>query len=338
MSDRIDRLLRERLARVADPTDDGDWKDVLRRSRRGSPRHRGHSHRAPLRLLLATPAAPTDERRRARRRLRGSGLVAVGATAVAAVVSINVLDSDAPGAGVIDRAVAAVTREDSVYHALQRGRATGSGLPKGGLTAYSESWHTTDGRVHAKTFAANGSRRGRLLEEFAGRRRPGRTSGQALRYDPRENTITESGFGRAPDADAVPDIDPFGDPGAQLRALQAQGRLRLAGTTHLGGKRAYRLVSDSTTRWRSFAFERVEYLVDSETYLPLSQRVAARVESERTYRLFTRYLVYERLPLDARSRAQLALDPHPGAECSRFAGDLTGDRDLGFPNPCPPSD
>jgi hypothetical protein len=131
---------------------------------------------------------------------------------------------------------------------------------------------------------------------------------------------------------------PFGDPGAQLGALQEQGRLRPAGTTRVGGRRANRLVSDSTTRWRSFDFERVEYLVDSETYLPLSQRVSARVGSEQTFRLFTRYLIYERLAPDARSRAQLDLDPHPGARCSRFAGDLRGDRGLGFPNPCPPSD
>jgi hypothetical protein len=281
-----------------------------------------------------------DQRRARWPRVRRRTLVAAGAvcSAVAAVAAINLLESGTPGgARVVEKAVAAVTSEDAVYHVRQRTRATGTGFPEGGQTAYSESWHTTDGRMHAKAFAANGSRRGRLLTEEAGRRRPGRTSGPALRYDPRENTITESGFGRAPDADAVPDIDPFGDPGAQLRALQEQGRLRLAGTTRVGGRHAYRLVSDSTTRWRSFTFERVEYLVDSETYLPLSQRVSARVDPERTYRLFTRYLVYERLPLDARSRAQLDLDPHPGAKCAPRAGNLK-DRALGFPNPCASSD
>jgi hypothetical protein len=296
---------------------------------------------ALLARLLATPAGPGTEERRARRpRLRRWALAAAGVacSAAAAFAAVNLVDSDGPGPGVIEKAVAAVTREDVVYHVLQRTHPTATGFPEGGQTVYSESWHTTDGRVHVKMFAADGSRRGRLLDELAGRRRPGRTSGPALRYDPRENTITESGFGRAPDADAVPDIDPFGDPGAQLRALQEQGRLRLAGTTRVGGRRAYRLVSDSTTRWRSFAFERVEYLVDSETYLPLSQRVSARVDSERTYKLFTRFLDYERLPLSEKNRAFLDLDPHPGAKCSRHAGELRGERGVGFSNPCPPPD
>jgi hypothetical protein len=192
--------------------------------------------------------------------------------------------------------------------------------------------------VHQKVFAASGERRGKLIGESAGQRRPGRTSGPALRYDPRENTILPSGFGRAPDAGEVPDIDPFADPGARLRELERQGRLRLADTTTFAGRRAFRLVSDSSTRWRGFAFERVEYLVDADTYLPLAERVLARVDSGRTYRLFTRYLVYERLPLDRRSRGQLDLDPHPGARCAPGAGELRGERALGFPNPCPPPD
>jgi hypothetical protein len=62
-------------------------------------------------------------------------------------------------------------------------------------------------------------------------------------------------------------------------------------------------VADSPTRWHSFTFEGIKYLV------------------------------YERLPFDGRSRAQLALDPHPGAKCAPEAGKLR-DRALGFPNPC----
>jgi hypothetical protein len=325
---RPDRDPMEMLA-AADPLRDGE---------RLTPEEEREAD-ALLTRLLVTPAGPGTEERRARRpRPRRWAFAAAGVacSAAAAFAAINLVDSDGPGPGVIEKAVAAVTRGDVVYHVLQRTQPTATGSPEGGQTVYTESWHTTDGRVHAKTFAADGSGRGRLLVEFAGRRRPGRTSGPALQYDPTENTITESGFGRAPDADAVPDIDPFGDPAAQLRALQEQGRLRLAGTTQVGGRRAYRLVSDSTTRWRSFAFERVEYLVDSETYLPLSQRVSARVDSERTYRLVTRFLVYERLPLNERNRALLDLDPHPGAKCSDYAHELTGERGVGFPNPCPP--
>jgi hypothetical protein len=321
----------ERLA-AADPLRDGEQL---------TPEEEREAE-ALLARLLATPVGPATEERRARRpRLRRLALAAAGVacSAAAAFAAINLVDSDGPalGPGVVERAVAAVTQDDSVYHVLERTRATGN-IPEGfDRTVYFESWYTTDGRIHRKTFAASGERRGRLLGEEAGRRRPGRQGGRLLRYVPGQNSITEGGFGRAPDADAVPDIDPFGDPGAQLRALQEQGRLRLAGTTQVEGRRAHRLVSDATTRWRSFAFERVEYLVDYDTYLPLSLRVTARVDSEQTHSLLTRYLIYERLPLNARSRALLALDPHPGAECSPFAGDEE-QRDLGFANPCPPSD
>jgi hypothetical protein len=282
--------------------------------------------------LLATPVE-AGEPRPARRRLRWA-LVAVAACAAAIVVAaVNVLDSDTTGPTVVDRAVAAVTREDSVYHVLERGRATGSGFPKRGQTIYSEYWRTTDGRMHAKIFAPNGTRRGRLHEEFAGKLRPGRALGPALRYDAREDAVHPSGVGRPAGVDEVPDIDPFADPAARLRELQRRGQLRVADDIRFDGRRAYRLVADSPTRWRSFTFEGVEYLVDAETYLPLTQRVTVRVDSERTYTLFTRYLAYERLPLDGRSRAQLALDPHPGAKCAPGAGRLR-DRALGFPNPC----
>jgi hypothetical protein len=320
---RPDQDLMERLV-AADPARDAE---------RLTPEEQREAE-ALLARLLATPRGSGAQARDARRRVSRRALGAVGAACAAAVAfaAIDLLDSDAPGAGIVEKAVAAVTRDDAVYHVVARQTASGATGPA--WTLQSESWHTSDGRMHRKLFAVRGERRGRLLDEFAGRRLPGRDGGPALRYDPRENTIMEMGFGRAPDADAVPDIDQFGDPGAQLRAFQEQGRLRLAGTTRVGGRRAYRLVSDSTTRWRGFAFERVEYLVDSETYFPLSQRVSARVDAEPTYRLFTRYLVYERLPLDARSRAQLDLDPHPGARCSPFAGELRGDRGVGFPNPC----
>ena len=50
--------------------------------------------------------------------------------------------------------------------------------------------------------------------------------------------------------------------------------------------------------------------------------------------MFTRYLAYEHLPLDARSRSDLDLDPHPRATCATGAGELRGPRGLGNPNPC----
>jgi hypothetical protein len=314
-----DRDVMERLA-AADPLPDAE------RLTAGEQREA----EALLADLLATPVGAGERRPVRRPRLRWAPVAVAACAAAVVVAAINVLDSDTPGTTVVDRAIAAVTREDAVYHVLERRRVT---FPKRVQTIHSEYWRTTDGRIHEKTFAANGTRRGELHEEYAGKLRPGRTLGPALRYDAREDAIYPSGVGRPGGVDAVPDIDPFSDPAARLGELQRRGQLRVAGATRFEGRRAYRLVADSPTRWHSFTFEGIEYLVDAETYLPLTQRVSVRVDSERTYRLFTRYLVYERLPLDARSRAELALDPHPGAKCEPGAGKLK-DRALGFRNPC----
>jgi hypothetical protein len=335
---RPDRELMERLV-AADPTPDAE---------RLSPDEQREAE-ALLAHLLATPTGPPTDRRPVRRPRVGRRalLVAVGAAcaAAAAVAAIELFDSGAPtDARIVEKAVAAVTRADAVYHVLERRQATGRGFPEGGQTFYFESWRTTDGRIHEKEFAASGARRGKLRRETAGRLRPGSTLGPALTYDVRRNTIYPTGVGR-PDVGSVPDIDPFSDPGARLKELQRRGQLRVAETTRFDGRRAYRLVADAPSRWHSFTFEGIEYLVDAETYLPLTQSVSARVHQqvyggadfERTYRLSTRYLIYERLPVNARSRAQLDLDPHPGATCAPGAAKLRG-LGPGFVNPCPPED
>jgi hypothetical protein len=78
---------------------------------------------------------------------------------------------------------------------------------------------------------------------------------------------------------------------------------------------------------------KIEFAVDAESYLPLSQRVSME-GGGMTVDVLTRYRIYERLALDDESARLLALDPHPDAKCSEFAHELTEDRDLGFPNPC----
>jgi hypothetical protein len=262
--------------------------------------------------------------------------------AVAAVLAAtSLVDSDAPGGGIVERAVAAVTRDDVIYHVVERTRAEVSYEPDEVTNIYIESWYTSDGRIHQRTFAARGGRKGRLLEDFAGRRLQGRRGGPLLRWDAWSNTITEGGFGRGPDAGA-PALDPFGDPGAQLRSLEEQGRLRVAGTTRVGHRSAYRLVSGPMPNPEANGEERVEFLVDTDTYLPLAERYSSRHRSTNPEQPITRiavdrrFLVYERLPLNETNRALLDLDPHPGAKCSQFAGELRGDKGVGFPNPCPP--
>jgi hypothetical protein len=269
------------------------------------------------------------------KRALASASVAAAATAV--VVVANLLDSDVPGTGVVEHAVAAVTRDNVIYHAVERSHFTASFEPRG-ETHYIESWHTSDGRIHQRTFAAKDGGRGRLLEDFAGRRLPGQRVGPLLRWDAWSNTISEGGFGPGPDTGA-PGLGLVGDHGSQLRSFQAQGRLRVAGTTSIRGRPAYRLVSGPVPI--EHGVERVEFLVDTRTYLPLARRFWTRYRSTdpgnptTRIRVVGRYLVYERLPLNSTNSALLHLDPHPGAKCSQFAHELRGERGVGFPNPCP---
>jgi hypothetical protein len=267
-------------------------------------------------------------------------LVASGALCSVAAVfaAVNLLDSDAPGPGVVERAVAAVSREAGVYHVLERSHTSlvGPGDPArpGRMTFYYEYWHTPGGRFHHKTFAADGGRRGKLLSELAGKRRPGRNGGPVLMWDAGSNTIYPAGFGIRPIIRRTPGIDRFSDPGNQLRMLEQQGRLRLAGTRRVGDREAYRLVSGDVPGKVKGAYARVEFLVDTETYLPLAQRQSIRHPSGHAFDSFTRYLVYERLPLNSRTRGQLDLDPHPGASCSPAFDGRRKPEPVGFPNPC----
>jgi hypothetical protein len=284
---------------------------------------------ALLERLLATPTEPVA-RPRARRGLRRFAVATAGAAAALFVV-LNLVDSETPAPNVIDRAIAALSDGDAVYHVVSRTGGKVSYDPHGTRTLWNESWHTTSGMMHTRWYTDRDGRRGRYVEDFAGRRRPGRRGGPALRWSARDNMITESGFGSSGGGGA-PGIDPF-DPARSLREFQAEGRLRVAGTTEVNGRRAYRLVS-GTVRGHGGSKEHTELLVDAETYLPLAQRYSVLNKDDSTLTFFTRYVTYERLPLNDKTRANLDLDPHPGAKCSPFAGKMTGKRDVGFPNPC----
>ncbi len=275
-------------------------------------------------LLARLLATPVDERRAPRRRrllATGAATVAIAATAFAAIGIVSSDESE-----VVEQAVAAVTRDDAVYHVRELRRLTGN-IPGGarGGPFLNESWRSSDGRLHEKVFTADGSR---LLEEVAGWRHLDRGSGPVLIYDPRADRVTYGGIGRPPDADRNAQIDPEGDPGQQLAALEARGLLRAAGMAQVGDRRGYRLVSDPIRV--GGAEQRFEYVVDTETYLPLEKRELYRRRGE-VFGSVSEFLVYERLPLDTRSRMQLDLDPHPGASCADGVGDVRG---LGFVNPC----
>ena len=132
----------------------------------------------------------------------------------------------------------------------------------------------------------------------------------------------------------IPLIDPYRDPGARLRELEAEERLSVTGTETVAGTRAYRLDSGWVKGITRGTRARIVFLVDAETYLPLAARFRHGLIGGDELTVATRYLVYERLPLNARTRGLLDLDPHPGATCAPGADKPLPRGPLGFPNPC----
>jgi hypothetical protein len=283
---------------------------------------------ALLARLLATPVAPEAAPRRTMPRRLVMAAAGVAAVAAAAFVAANLAGSDGNGPGVVDRAVAAVAQEDVVFHFVERMEATVPPRMGEDATFFSESWHTADGRFHQKMYRS-APPDAELLSEYAGRRLPGRDGGRGLSWNAVQDRITEMGFSFR--SGPLPNLGPLGDPGAQLRALEEQGRLRLAGTEQVGDRRAYRLESGPVRLPDEPRSEhRIVFLVDTETYLPVAKHHTIDSEAGAAT-LVSRYTVYERLPLNAQTSELLALDPHPGAKCSQHAG---REDDLGFPNPC----
>lgn len=278
---------------------------------------------------VAEPLAPARRRGLPRAAFAVAGLACA---VLAALAAIDLAGSDAPStAGAVDKAIAATSRPNTIYHVVERTtfRGLGFGPPQ---TIYVESWHTTNGHFRRKSFLPGADGPGRLADETAGRRRPGRRGGPALRYEARQNEIYPSGMGFGSPQNSVA-IDPFAGPGLQLRQLRREGRLQVSGTTELDGKSAIRLVSDwapgiGDTRQRS------EYLVDAKSYLPLRLRQRIELKNGKRGEIVYRYLTYERLPLNSKTRGLLALGDHPGAKCVGDFRRITRQRDAGFPHRC----
>jgi hypothetical protein len=250
------------------------------------------------RIVAEEPA--TKPARRARRHW----LPVVAATAAAAVfalVAIDVVDEGAPGPSVVDRAVAAVSAENSIYHTVEV-------ITFGHQHAYREGWYGP--RVsHQKIYY----HRGQLaVESVLSPRltRPGRHTGAI--FDAKHDVLQHVHPSRGGGSSDFPEFDPSEDPVAALKEFQRQGRLRLVGSEEFEGRKVYRLVGDAPHR-RGIRVNRSVVLVDAKTYYPvLTEWVFARHGPARV-RFTTRFTTYERLPATAENRKLLKMEPHPGA-------------------------
>jgi hypothetical protein len=250
------------------------------------------------RILAEEP--PAKPARRARRHW----LPAVAATAAAialALFVIDVVDEDAPGPSVVDRAVAAVSVQNAIYHAVEV-------ITLGHQHVYREGWYGP-GVVHQKI----SYHRGKLAAETVIRPRLTRPGRHVVTvFDAEHNLLQRSrmyGGGQSP---GFPEIDPSDDPSAALRQLQRDGSLRLAGSEELDGRKVYRLMGDAPHR-RGIRVNRLVYLVDAKTYYPVLWEWVFAKDGPARVRAKARFTTYERLPATAENRKLLKMDPHPGA-------------------------
>jgi hypothetical protein len=265
-------------------------------------------------LLARLVAEPLEARTRPRRAtLRRFAVASVGTACAVAVAlgAIELIDKEAPGAGVVEKAVAAVSDEDAVYHIVALSRfpdeAPTETLREG---TYAESWNARDGSMHRKLWQLQGDGKGPFLGELALSPRDADGRATTLQYDATTDTLTR-GMVELDRNEQAPEIYPESDPAESLRRLQSEGRLRVDGTTEIDGKDAYRLVSGPLPGPEGHGQNSYEYLVDAETYYPLSLRFVSRV-GDASFTANTRYLTYERLPQNEQTGEQLELDARPG--------------------------
>jgi hypothetical protein len=281
---------------------------------------------ALLERILATPQAPAAPRRSLVRRVTPAAAL-LAAVVVAVVVVIDLVGSEEDGGGIVDRALAAVSQEDVIYAVTERRTSTSSPLTPGlevspderGYVRYWLWAGDERSRFLMYDMRADGSR-GRLESEVTAHDRRltwfmARSNTISVREPPRQDRDDEPARG------GFPGFSPFAEPGAQLRAEVDEGRLRVGGRTTVRGRRAYRLVSERRSG-PGFEDERVTYLVDARTYLPLELRVRIVFKQSRfepggggreLARLRIEYLRYEALPVTDENKALLEMGEHPGA-------------------------
>jgi hypothetical protein len=284
---------------------------------------------ALLERIVAEPASKPAPQRRARPPLRPRRLALAGALGAAlvaaAIVAVDLIDADRGPDGILEQAVAAVSQDDAIYAIAHRERHVTRPLEGRGRvqrdSAFRRYWLWAGGRRSRfldYRLRPNGEP-GRLMTESV-------SDGSGLSWwnaDTNEIIVLDrSGEPEDPQSppedDDYPGVNPFLEPGAQLRALVDDGSLRVAGRTRLRGRSAYVLVSGRLSNPSpGIESERVTYLVDSRTFLPLALRMRVVADLVHGRELMTTrvdYLRYERLPVTDANKALLRMSPHPGAD------------------------
>ena len=231
------------------------------RARRRAAERRGAARRR--RPARAHPCRPPDRRAAAATappcrcagslpRPRSSPLSAV----LAAVVAIDLVGSEERSGGIVERAVAAVSRENVIYAITERADGHHRGRSRPAATR-------SRPRAAARPFLALGRGRARFTPSGigslpngmprpaargGGRPRPSGWFGSTRRRGSRGMCVDPRTARRNPPRQRLSRLQPGSDPGAQLRAHVESGRLRVAGRAVVRGRSAYRLVSSPRCR------------------------------------------------------------------------------------------
>ena len=257
------------------------------------------------RILAEPPAAPRERSRPLARRPRSLAAAAVLCLAAAGLAASNLLGNGrAPT--IADRAYAAVSDDDVIYHYVLDLRGSAHPLQADLrellplVNGRLEVWYRADGTA-SRSLQSERDQEGRLRLSYESAVR----RGHVIDYDARKHALgRRSEYGGRPGATSP--LDDF-------RSAYRDGKVLERGKTTFNGRPAYRLL----IRRQGEGFrQRMAYYVDRETYLPLGTRESGRYKLNGGWsriRVESRYAVYERLRDTRASRRLLRMGRHPGA-------------------------
>ena len=192
----------------------------------------------------------------------------------------------------------------------------GEGLPHGYLADRTERWTALDPLRERSRFTFR-PRRGEEPSSIDYMFADGRTESRNSESDELETgRLTEEEYGRGRGAGRPGDPGP--DPVAAVRKLLADGELKAAGETTVDGRRVLRLAGqepDPDADSKRLAEQKVEYLVDADTFVPVRisiQEVGYGISPGRSMRVagirrVITFEVFERLPMTPENEALLQL-------------------------------
>ena len=252
--------------------------------------------------VVSTPAGTARSRRAPRRRLTLAAAAGVLGLALAVLVLAG------RGPSVAERAYAAVSADQGVFHVVMRMSADVppelDGMPVPAGTRETEAWFDVEGASwHSVQYEIRDGRRVMVSEAASS------PEGNAIRESAGEPPRVSEPIGPQ-------DVAPF-DPMAEFKAAYRAGRVREEGETTVDGRRAHRLVVDHPApAVRDPGFDvrssRSVSLIDAETLHPIetvNESVVERNGRRGTLRTVTRFTTYEILGRTPENLALLEMQP-----------------------------